>query len=149
MVGDGGLFVGVISGKVIINFKSCRETKGLKWRGLAEWGDLAMSCTSVIFLVRLELSQGFNWNPDFKETLGPSSKPPTSPFSIPAPPLLLTPLAGWIRSHSQHIHTEHDHYNIRQSITMHDLGWNWLCSYLHRTFGCGALICVAFVCASK
>ena len=67
----------VMSGGAIINIRSCRETKGPKWKGLAGWGDLAMSCTSVIFLLRLELSQGFNWNPDFKETLGPSSSPPS------------------------------------------------------------------------
>lgn len=75
-------------GCAIINIRSCRETKGLKWKGLAGRGDLAMSCTSVIFLLRLELSQGFNWNPDFKEALAPRSTRPSSAFLQPSP---LTP----------------------------------------------------------
>lgn len=107
--------MGVMSGGVIINIRSCRETKGLKWKALAGRGDLAMSCTSVIFLVRLELSQGFNWNPDFKETLCPSSSPPSQLHPCTNSP-------GWIHSRPQHIHTERDHYNIRESITMHDPG---------------------------
>lgn len=85
MVAGCRLYIEAVSGGVIINIRSCRETKRLKWKGLAGRGDLAVSCTSVIFLVRLELSQGFNWNPDFKETLSPSSNPlPNS-----TPPLLL------------------------------------------------------------
>lgn len=87
--------VGVMSGGAIINIRSCRETKGPKWKGLAVWGDLTMSCTSVIFLVRLELSQGFNWNPDFKETVHPSTPTSLQTNSTPA----LTPLAG-----STHVH---------------------------------------------
>lgn len=70
-----------------------------------------MSCTSVIFLVRLELSQGFNWNPDFKETPQPiqATPPPAAPSdplppppspTIPSPPLPLAPLAG-----STHVHS--------------------------------------------
>lgn len=142
--GGGGMpDVGVMSGGVIINIRSCRETKGLKWKGLAGWGDLAMSCTSVIFLVRLELSQGFNWNPDFKETLGPSSSSPSQLHPCTNSP-------GWIHSRPQHIHTDRDHYNIRESITMHDPGWNWLCSNLHKIFRCGVCsyvwICVVLVC---
>lgn len=43
-----------------------------------------MSCTSVIFLLRLELSQGFNWNPDFKEALAPRYTRPSSAFLQPA-----------------------------------------------------------------
>lgn len=74
--------VEVMSGGAIINIRSCRETKRPKWKGLAGWGDLTMSCTSVIFLVRLELSQGFNWNPDFKETLHPSTPPPPTPDQL-------------------------------------------------------------------
>lgn len=135
--------VRVMSGGVIINIRSCRETKGPKWKGLAGWGDLAMSCTSVIFLVRLELSQGFNWNPDFKETLGPSSSPPPQLHPCTNSP-------GWIHSRPQHIHTDRDHYNIRESITMHNLGWNWLCSYLLKIFRCGVRlyvwICTVLVC---
>ena len=78
-----------MSGWAIINIRSCRETKGLKWKGLAGRGDLAMSCTSLIFLVRLELSQGFNWNPDFKDSLAPSSNPPQTPHPLfPNPPFL-------------------------------------------------------------
>lgn len=80
--------VGVMSGGAIINIRNCRETKGPKWKGLAGWGDLTMSCTLVIFLVRLELSQGFNWNPDFKETLHPSTPPSPQPSSTPALALL-------------------------------------------------------------
>lgn len=89
--------VGVMSGGAIINIRSCRETKGPKWKGLAGWGDLTMSCTSVIFLVRLELSQGFNWNPDFKGTLYSSA--PLLPFQTNSTPAL-TPLAGFA-----HVHT--------------------------------------------
>lgn len=97
--------VGVMSGGgAIINFRSCRETKGPKWKGLAGWGDLTMSCTSVIFLVRLELSQGFNWNPDFKETLNPSTPPSPQTNSTPA----LTLLAG-----STHVHRPYT-----QSVTV-------------------------------
>lgn len=140
--GGGRPDVGVMSGGAIINIRSCRETKGPKWKGLAGWGDLAMSCTSVIFLVRLELSQGFNWNPDFKETLGPSSSPPSQLHPCTNSP-------GWIHSRPQHIHTDRDHYNIRGSITMHDPGWNWLCSYLRKIFRCGVRsyvwICVVLV----
>lgn len=132
--------VGVMLGGVIINIRSCMETKRLKWKGLAGRGDLAMSCTPVIFLVRLELSQGFNWNPDFKETLGPSSSTPSHLHPCTNSP-------GWIHSRPQHIHTDRDHYNIRESITMHDPGWNWLCSYFHKMFRCGAWICVVLGCA--
>lgn len=85
--------VGVMSVGAIINIRSCRETKGPKWKGLAGWGDLTMSCTSVIFLVRLELSQGFNWNLDFKETLHPSN-PPFTPDQLH--PCSTSP--GWIHS---------------------------------------------------
>lgn len=142
-VGGGGGCrpdVGVMLGGVIINIRSCMETKRLKWKGLAGRGDLAMSCTPVIFLVRLELSQGFNWNPDFKETLGPSSSTPSHLHPCTNSP-------GWIHSRPQHIHTDRDHYNIRESITMHDPGWNWLCSYFHKMFRCGAWICVVLGCA--
>lgn len=118
--GDGG--VGVVSGGAIINIRSCRETKGLKWKGLAGRGDLAMSCTSVIFLVRLELSQGFNWNPDFKESFAPSSSSPPHPHPWPSQtsPLLylswLDPLVmstahthrTWpLLCHTQHRHVLH------------------------------------------
>lgn len=98
---------GVMSGRVIINIRNCRETKGPKWKGLAGWGDLTMSCTSVIFLVRLELSQGFNWNPDFKETPQPIQATPPSPSArqplpLPYPPLShphpCTGSPGWIHS---------------------------------------------------
>lgn len=119
--GDGG--VGVVSGGAIINIRSCRETKGLKWKGLAGWGDLAMSCTSVIFLVRLELSQGFNWNPDFKESFAPSSSSPPHPHPWPfqTPPLLYLHL-----SCPQHIHTERDHYYVTHNIAMYCTPRNWL-----------------------
>lgn len=105
--GGGRPDVGVMSGGEIINIRSCRETKELKWKGWAGRGDLAMSCTSVIFLVRLELSQGFNWNPDFKETLGPSNSPPSQLHPCTNSP-------GWIHSCPKHIHTDRDHYNIRE-----------------------------------
>lgn len=90
----------VMSGGAIINISNCRETKGPKWKGLAGWGDLTMSCTSVIFLVRLELSQGFNWNPDFKATLHPSTPPSPQTNSTPA----LTLLAG--STHVQRPYTQ-------------------------------------------
>ena len=131
--------VGVMSGGVIINIRSCRETKGLKWKGLAGRGDLAMSCTSVIFLVRLELSQGFNWNPDFKRNPRPIQRPP-HPNSTPA----LTPLAG--STHVQSTHTQTVTTTISESITMDDPSWNWLCSYLHKMFRFSTRICVALVC---
>lgn len=85
-------------GCVIINIRSCRETKGLKWKGLAGRGDLAMSCTSVIFLLRLELSQGFNWNPDFKEALAPPFHPPLLCLSPARVHSLHPPLAAeWMQ----------------------------------------------------
>lgn len=95
--GRSGPDVGVMSGGAIINIMSCRETKGPKWKGLAGWGDLTMSCTSVIFLVRLELSQGFNWNPDFKEPLHPPT--PLTPDQLH--PCTNSP--GWIHSCPQTI----------------------------------------------
>lgn len=68
-----------------------------------------MSCTSVIFLVRLELSQGFNWNPDFKETLHPSNPPLQT---RPTPPLLYLPWLDPLMSTHHAVHTDRDHHNI-------------------------------------
>lgn len=103
--------VGVMSAGAIINIRSYSETKGPKWKGLAGWGDLAMSCTSVIFLVHLELSQGFNWNPDFKETL---NQPPLTPDQLH--PCTNSP--GWIHSCPQTIPYTQT-VTTRDSITMH------------------------------
>lgn len=127
--GDGG--VGVVSGGAIINIRSCRETKGLKWKGLAGRGDLAMSCTSVIFLVLLELSQGFNWNPDFKESFAPSSSSPPHPHPWPfqTPPLLYLHLSCPQHIHTS-IHTDRDHYYVTHNIAMYCTPQNWLCPYL-------------------
>lgn len=141
---------GVMSGRVIINIRNCGETKGPKWKGLAGWGDLTMSCTSVIFLVRLELSQGFNWNPDFKETPQPiqATPPPLHPphYPIPTPPL--APLAG-----STHVHSAAHRLwprRYHRASPCATPGWNWLCCCLHRVFRCPSpLLCGCSCCTAR